>query len=551
MVLTDFETNVSNNYGAELVADFTRENYQKVLGGRPLVYVFSSDLTRAGVDKLRAMTTAKYLKNPYVVVMAFDVGSASDYCNTIGADAISSYAAIGENNRPFAEVIPPRSIANWEAYAAGKPIVPWVSTGWNTEPRIEHPVPWGGNYSEADNCQDATAEELKDFLSSAIDWTISNKSKAVANAIIMYAWNEHDEGFGAICPTLGTDGNPNTERLDSIRSVLQERMKDSVRITSFQLDVIIKDDESDVPIKDVHVQVNGHREESDSSGTAHFNKVGDDFYLSIEHDHYFPFATIPFSITRDTTITVYLTGKSEILFNILYKNTLGKARGASVAFGSLTETTDMDGQAIFPVKKGNFEYSINKDSYQAISGNITVHSDTSLLFYLVPVQTHADAAFRLMDGSTPVNNARIVFNNNYLFTDSLGIALFRQLLLDHSYSYTITKEGYYDQSGEFYLRRDTLIDVSLDKNSLGKQNIAAEKKIQLWPNPASEVLNCRFPLAYLNHTFIISDLLGKTIYSGEVNEKEIHISLKDFPTGVYIIQILPDAEDHRILFIKL
>ncbi len=224
VILQSFENNVYNNYGKTLVEDFARENYQKVAGGRPLVYLFSSDLTRTGLAQLRSMTLAKNLKVPYVVVMDWSAKSAADYCDAIGADAISSYAAVGQNNRPFTAIIPPQSQANWEAYGLKKAVVPWICTGWNPRPRMESQNPWSGYYSEASICQDASPAEIKDFLISGIKWTTFNRNKAVANSIIIYAWNEHDEGYGAICPTLGADGTPNRERLDAVKEALQTRI---------------------------------------------------------------------------------------------------------------------------------------------------------------------------------------------------------------------------------------------------------------------------------------------------------------------------------------
>jgi hypothetical protein len=223
VILQGFEAYLSNDYGKTLVADFARENYQKVLGGRPLVYMYGSDLTRAGLDKLRTMTKDKNLKTPYVVVMDWGAEAAAAYCDKIGADAISSYAAVGKNNLPFAEIIPPQSKINWEAFASKKAVVPWICTGWNPIPRMESPNQWSQYYSDATNCQDASPEDIKAFLLSGIEWTISNRNKAVANTIIIYAWNEHDEGYGAICPTLGTDGKPDTERLDAVKEALLSR----------------------------------------------------------------------------------------------------------------------------------------------------------------------------------------------------------------------------------------------------------------------------------------------------------------------------------------
>jgi hypothetical protein len=36
-----------------------------------------------------------------------------------------------------------------------------------------------------------------------------------ANALIIYAWNEHDEG-GWLMPTLGVDGRANEERMKAV-----------------------------------------------------------------------------------------------------------------------------------------------------------------------------------------------------------------------------------------------------------------------------------------------------------------------------------------------
>ena len=42
-----------------------------------------------------------------------------------------------------------------------------------------------------------------------------------ANALIVYAWNEYDEG-GWLAPTRSAHG-PNTSRLDAVRTVLSKR----------------------------------------------------------------------------------------------------------------------------------------------------------------------------------------------------------------------------------------------------------------------------------------------------------------------------------------
>lgn len=51
----------------------------------------------------------------------------------------------------------------------------------------------------------------------------TNRDLNPANAIIIYAWNEHDEG-GWLQPTLGADGKPDEARVKALGKVLRPSM---------------------------------------------------------------------------------------------------------------------------------------------------------------------------------------------------------------------------------------------------------------------------------------------------------------------------------------
>jgi hypothetical protein len=57
-------------------------------------------------------------------------------------------------------------------------------------------------------------------LREAVDWTQRNRDLNPSQAIIIYAWNENDEG-GWLIPTLGANGQPNTERIEAVGRVLR------------------------------------------------------------------------------------------------------------------------------------------------------------------------------------------------------------------------------------------------------------------------------------------------------------------------------------------
>jgi hypothetical protein len=72
----------------------------------------------------------------------------------------------------------------------------------------------------------ATPVELAAHIREAVVWTKENRDINITNSVLIYAWNEHDEG-GWLQPTLGFDGLPNEERIRSLRSVLHPSCKDS------------------------------------------------------------------------------------------------------------------------------------------------------------------------------------------------------------------------------------------------------------------------------------------------------------------------------------
>ena len=66
----------------------------------------------------------------------------------------------------------------------------------------------------------AAPDELAAHLRDAIEWTKANRDINPANVIIIYAWNEHDEG-GWLQPTLGANGRPNEERIRTLTKTLR------------------------------------------------------------------------------------------------------------------------------------------------------------------------------------------------------------------------------------------------------------------------------------------------------------------------------------------
>ncbi len=198
-----------------IVAKFQDPQYQKVLNNRPLIYIFGDTGAPPDLTPLMTGAQAAGLGAPYFVDMQGNMTSPIP-------DARSNYGIGGggpvpNNLAPFSDLI---SLAQtyWRSY---NPSVPCVSAGWNGYPRILNPPSWitpdqivswyGNGYA------DGTPTEIAQELALAIKDVKGSPSQYPAQTILIYAWNEFDEG-GWICP--GLPAYEGDQRLKAIAKVL-------------------------------------------------------------------------------------------------------------------------------------------------------------------------------------------------------------------------------------------------------------------------------------------------------------------------------------------
>jgi hypothetical protein len=213
------------------VGYFREPGYQTVLDGRPLVYLFMAEAmvgdggfpswqaARDAIDRLREATVAAGVATPYLVIQDWSLSAARRCREQLGADAIGAYASNGGGRHaPYAELAA-HTERTWDVMRwMREKGVPLVSAGWDRRPRIENPVPWekglAGTMDEY--YEPPRPEELAAHLQAALAWVARYPETAEANAILIYAWNELDEG-GWLVPTLAEG----TARLDAIGKVLE------------------------------------------------------------------------------------------------------------------------------------------------------------------------------------------------------------------------------------------------------------------------------------------------------------------------------------------
>ena len=205
------------------VALLQEPGYQVVLGDRPLVYAFAgNEFPFERFEEFLAAARRKGLK-PYCVYMGWNPASDFSRVNPKGFDAVSAYARNG-NQADFTNLVKTVEEDYWNnALQAKVPYVPLVTTGWDKNPRIDNPVSWekeSAYHSQEVFPGRAEPREIAAHLQAALAFVDEHPDVCPARAVIIYAWNEYDEG-GWLAPTRGDDGRPDTTRLNAIRAVLK------------------------------------------------------------------------------------------------------------------------------------------------------------------------------------------------------------------------------------------------------------------------------------------------------------------------------------------
>lgn len=194
----------------ELAGTMVLSCYEKV-GGRPLVACFMGDW-RQTVGRLKGFCRAQGTPEPFVVLLN-DPGRPRPE-EAEGVDAISAYSS----NAPCStaeELFDSVIDRNATRAQVGRPVIPFFTTGWNPWPRIDNPVPWT-SYARRTYPPSPTGDELMAGARRLRRWMDENPRACVPGQLLVFAWNEFEEG-GWICPTKDSAGNVDFTRCRDFR----------------------------------------------------------------------------------------------------------------------------------------------------------------------------------------------------------------------------------------------------------------------------------------------------------------------------------------------
>eukprot|EP00937_MAST-01D_sp_MAST-1D-sp2_P000478 g478.t1 len=226
-----------------VVGYFKLPYYQRTPAGRPLVFTFGAIASDApALAQLRDAARSAGLPAPYVTAMGWGTAAAqATLAQQLGADALSMYAWVpGDLNShpgravPFAESAAAEVAHSEACAAAGWGVVPTITAGWDPRPREALTPPWSQpfpaqcrNDTGGGQCwvQDPTMAELANQTTRVLEWAATSSAAAPSGAVIVSAWNEHDEGHW-ICPSL-RDG---PQKLQAIRSGIERARQNPARL---------------------------------------------------------------------------------------------------------------------------------------------------------------------------------------------------------------------------------------------------------------------------------------------------------------------------------
>jgi hypothetical protein len=198
----------------ELMRSPTFFSVQEDGSKRPLLFLFyrpeemtkyfkTLDSLRSCLERFRKLAVRAGVGKPYIVL--FNPAVDMTLFRDSGADAISNYISQLEPRKAASYIDLDRQVQRyWKRMAAsGAPMIPIAQVGWDTRPRKDNPVPWEKKTGDKENYYKiATPEEFYNHIRAARQFVENNSDKCVSRVVLIYSWDECDEG-GCIMPTIG------------------------------------------------------------------------------------------------------------------------------------------------------------------------------------------------------------------------------------------------------------------------------------------------------------------------------------------------------------
>jgi hypothetical protein len=350
-----------------------------------------------------------------------------------------------------------------------------------------------------------------------------------------YSYSISLSGFHSVTGQIDITGN---------KTYLVNLVPDTTTVFSVSFDI----NHASTPISNSTVIFDGVEQQTSTTGLVAFTTIpmGNNYNYSINKTGYHSI-NAQADISKDSIISIDLLPLTyPVTFTVKH---LGVAiPDANINFNGIDLQTDSNGTISFSdVNYGTgYSYTVSKLGYQSVIGQIDVLEEKSVDIELIPLFT---VLFDVKNQGNPVDNADVSFNSINQQTALDGTSSFSNVLYGTGYNYSVSKTGYYTETGQIDVTEDKTINIEL--TSLGII-VPEENKnhLKIWPNPFSNNFNIRFNLdkpSAVNLSVYSMDgrLITSTAY-GKRNEGLNVINVTKLPgnleTGNYIIVLKTDEK---------
>lgn len=211
--------------------------------------------------------------------------------------------------------------------------------------------------------------------------------------------------------------------------------------------VIVKDKENQL-ISNAIVKVNNGEYLTNQHGEAEIPLVNGEYPVTIEKTGYdtlqgeIKVNNQNADVTFEMDFFLY-----NVEFNISQVNQGNPAEGATIKIEGQPGVLNVNGsgQATIKLKSGNYSYTVQKKGYDDLTGSFNVEGQDTLIQRTL-VLKHYNVVITVLDSdnSSPVQGAAVNINSSSYPTNDRGQV--NVSLQNGTYSYTVTKSGYYDGS---------------------------------------------------------------------------------------------------------
>jgi len=202
----------------ELMNEMKQDHYEKI-DFRPLVILYGG-YNPEWIERLNKAADENGVNRPYI---AFEnTGSRVPDGDCSKADAVTAYSFLyyrKSDDDTYRDFYTRNIEVNENRMKSGIRIIPHFSFGWDPSPRIERPVPWYSGYERVRYMPKPSPDELKTGADMFCGWIEANKNERILDHILIFAWNEFEEGAW-ICPTYDEKLGLDTSRIAALRDIV-------------------------------------------------------------------------------------------------------------------------------------------------------------------------------------------------------------------------------------------------------------------------------------------------------------------------------------------